>query len=230
MASTSPTLSMLPARRLPSGSGRVRLTCGTAFASTAPFGRIVPSALRRATWSRPEAERRAVTGIRLPALRDSNRALDERSGDLGLLAAPPDPFRQQLVRGGRGWLLRQPVVVHVGKQGPDAMRRDRVLISRQRSRDPVSGQPLDRLAARLTAVTPRVPVAERLRHDLGRGGMITVRAALVRPLVTPRGHRVGHVVEAAVDAEQVIGVTARLISAEWPVRRRGAAHQEAELR
>src|SRR6266566_3293406 len=205
MASTSPTLSMLPARRLPSGSGRVRLTCGTASASTAPFGRIVPSALRRATWSRPEAERRAVAGVQVAALRDGNRALDERSGDAGLLAVPPDPFRQQLVRRRRGGLLRQPVVVHVGKQGPDAMRRDRVLISRQRSRDPVSGQPPDRLAAWLTAVTPRVPVAERLRHDLGPGGMIAARAVHVRPLVTPPGQRVGDVVDAAADAEQVIG-------------------------
>jgi len=49
--------------------------------------------------------------------------------------------------------------------------------------------------------------------------MITVRAVHVRPLVTTPGHRVGDVVEAAVDAEQVIGVTARLISTERPVAR-----------
>ena len=76
-------------------------------ATTASFGQIVPSVLRRATWSRPEAERRAVAGVRLAVLRDGNRALDERSGDAGLLAVPPDPFRQQLVRGDRGRLLRQ---------------------------------------------------------------------------------------------------------------------------
>ena len=74
-------------------------------------------------------------GIRLAAFRDRNGALDERSGDAGLLAAPPDPFRQQLVRGGRSWLLRQPVVVHVGKQGPDAVRRDRVHGGRMRGAD-----------------------------------------------------------------------------------------------
>lgn len=111
------------------------------------------------------------------------------------------------------------------------MRRDRVLVSRQRSPgDPVSRQPPDRLAARLTAVPPRVPVAERLRHDLRHGGVIAVRVAHVRPLVTPPGHRVGDVVDAAADAEQVIGVTARLTSTERPVRRRVTAHQEAELR
>ena len=76
-----------------------------------------------------------------------------------------DPFRQQLVRGGRSWLLRQPVVV------------------------------------------------------LGRGGVIAVRAAHVRPLVTSPGHHVGDVVDAATDAEQVIGVTARLISTERPAER-----------
>src|SRR5260370_41398471 len=80
-----------------------------------PFGPKSSSVLRRATWSRPEAERRAVAGVRLAALRDGNRALDERSGDAGLLAVPPDPFRQQLVPGGRGRLLRQPVVIHVGE-------------------------------------------------------------------------------------------------------------------
>lgn len=91
------------------------------------------------------------------------------------------------------------------------MRRDRALVSRQRSRDPVSGQPPDRLAARLMAVTPRVPVAERLRHDLACGGMIAMRAAPVWPRVAPPGHRVGDVEDAAVDAEQVpvsAGVTA----------------------
>jgi hypothetical protein len=46
--------------------------------------------------------------------------------------------------------------------------------------------------------------------------MITVRAALAWPLVASQGHRVGDVVEAAVDAEQVIGVTARLISGNGP--------------
>jgi hypothetical protein len=46
------------------------------------------------------------------------------------------------------------------------MRRDRVLVSRQRSRDPVCGQPPDRLAARLTAVTPRVPVAVPAREAI----------------------------------------------------------------
>ena len=147
-----------------------------------------------------------------------------------MLAVPPDPFRQQFVRGDRGGLLRQPVVVQVGEYGPDAMRRDRVVVSRQRSRDPVSGQPPDRLAARLTAVTLLVPVAKRLRHDLGRGVMITVRATLVWPPVPPPGHRAGDVVDATVDAEQVVRVTARLISPKWPVRRRVAAHQEAELR
>jgi len=65
----------------------------------------------------------------LAALRYGNRVLDERSGNIGLLAVPPDPFRQQLVRGDCGRLFREPVVVHVGKQGPDAMRRDRIVVS-----------------------------------------------------------------------------------------------------
>lgn len=56
------------------------------------------------------AERRAVASIRSATFRDGNRAVDERPGDAGLLTVPPDPFRQQLVRGGRGGLLRQPVI------------------------------------------------------------------------------------------------------------------------
>lgn len=56
----------------------------------------------------------APTGLRLPAgltvgphkiLPPDHRPPDWDAGDIGLLAVPPDPFRQQLVRGGRGRLL-----------------------------------------------------------------------------------------------------------------------------